>query len=28
MAAKRAEFDPENRLLNDFFRNLFGSVRP
>lgn len=28
MAAKRTEFDPENRLLNDFFRNLFGSARP
>ena len=24
IAAKRAELDPENRLLNDFFRNLFG----
>lgn len=24
MAAKRAEFDPENRLLNEFFRELFG----
>jgi FAD/FMN-containing dehydrogenase len=24
MAVKRAEFDPENRLLNEFFRNLFG----
>jgi FAD/FMN-containing dehydrogenase len=24
VAAKRAEFDPENRLLNDFFRDLFG----
>jgi hypothetical protein len=26
MAAKRAEFDPENRLLNDFFRTLFGPI--
>ena len=24
VALKRAEFDPDNRLLNDFFRNLFG----
>jgi FAD/FMN-containing dehydrogenase len=24
VAAKRAEFDPENRLLNDYFRVLFG----
>jgi hypothetical protein len=24
MAARRAEFDPENRLLNDYFRNFFG----
>jgi FAD/FMN-containing dehydrogenase len=24
LAAKRAELDPENRLLNDFFRELFG----
>jgi FAD/FMN-containing dehydrogenase len=24
MEAKRAEFDPQNRLLNDFFRTLFG----
>jgi FAD/FMN-containing dehydrogenase len=24
MATKRAEFDPENRLLNDFFRSFFG----
>jgi len=24
VAAKRAEFDPDNRLLNDFFRELFG----
>jgi FAD/FMN-containing dehydrogenase len=24
VAAKRAEFDPDNRLLNEFFRNLFG----
>ena len=24
VAAKRAELDPENRLLNGFFRNLFG----
>jgi hypothetical protein len=24
MAAKRAEFDPEDRLLNDFFRVFFG----
>jgi hypothetical protein len=24
MAAKRAELDPDKRLLNDFFRNLFG----
>ena len=24
IAAKRAEFDPENRLLNDYFRELFG----
>ena len=26
MNAKRAEFDPENRLLNDYFRNLFGQA--
>jgi FAD/FMN-containing dehydrogenase len=26
MAAKRAEFDPENRLLNDFFRDFLGPV--
>jgi hypothetical protein len=26
IAAKRAEFDPENRLLNDFFRTLFAPV--
>lgn len=26
MAAKRKEFDPENRLLNPFFRNFFGPV--
>ena len=24
VAAKRAELDPENRLLNPFFRELFG----
>ena len=24
MAAKRAEFDPGNRLLNDFFKSLFA----
>ena len=24
MAAKRAEFDPQNRLLNDYFRAVFG----
>lgn len=28
MAAKRAEFDPENRLLNEFFRDLFGVEAP
>jgi len=26
MARKRAEFDPENRLLNDFFKSFFGPV--
>jgi FAD/FMN-containing dehydrogenase len=26
MAAKRAEFDPDDRLLNDFFRNFFGTA--
>ena len=26
VAAKRAEYDPENRLLDDFFRNFFGVV--
>jgi FAD/FMN-containing dehydrogenase len=25
LAARRAEFDPENRLLNGFFRDLFGA---
>ena len=24
VASKRAEFDPENRLLNEYFRTLFG----
>jgi hypothetical protein len=28
MAARRAEFDPENRLLNDFFRNFFSPAAP
>jgi hypothetical protein len=28
MAAKRAEFDPENRLLNPFFAALFGAGTP
>ena len=26
MAAKRSEFDPDNRLLNDFFRELFAEA--